>query len=271
MTAISVQRVNHMNVVLEDFDASVAHFGSVFDAEFMADMPQNEMHAGLFAIGRVIFELFVPHEWLLNSRYGAHYVGVEYQADIDQVRTALAERDIRIVRDIGIALHTHPADCFGVAFEFYAGYFHDREWEPLGGKMKPASFWRDDHPLGLTGLKAYTVAVRDLEGASSFMQSLFGAQVSYDEPREAIAGRARGLQVGDAALELVSPSGPGELADHLARYGDGIRSTVFGVRDIEQAKAWFEERSIPSMPGSRPGSIMLAPAANMGVLFEFTE
>ena len=89
---IRPQRVNHMNVVLQDFDASVAHWRGLFDAEFMADMPQREFHAGLIAIGRVIFELFVPHDFLLNARYGPHFLGVEYQADMNEVRAAMAGR-----------------------------------------------------------------------------------------------------------------------------------------------------------------------------------
>lgn len=117
-TSIKPVRMNHLNLVLEDFDASVAHFTGLYGAEFMADIPNPETHACLIEIGRVIYEIFVPNAWLLTARYGAHYVGLEYQADIDQVRAAIAERNIRVVRDIGLALHTHPADTLGVAFEF---------------------------------------------------------------------------------------------------------------------------------------------------------
>ena len=46
------------------------------------DLPQRELHACLIEIGRVIFELFVPHEFLTTVRYGPHYVGIEYQADV---------------------------------------------------------------------------------------------------------------------------------------------------------------------------------------------
>lgn len=123
-----------MNVVLRDFDESVAHLKRVFGAEFMVDIPQKELHAFLFELGRVIFEGFVPHEWLPNARYGPHYVGLEYQADMDEVRAAVSERGIGLVRDIGLALHTDPADCFGVSFEFYDGEFHERDMTELGGQ-----------------------------------------------------------------------------------------------------------------------------------------
>src|SRR5579863_2999439 len=158
MKSIQPARVNHLNIVLRDFDRSIDHFRNLYGAQFLVDMPQREWHAGLFQIGRVIFELFVPHDFLLNARYGAHYVGIEYQADLNEVREAIAARGMRIIRDIGPALHTHPADCCGVSFEFYSGSFHDNDWKELGGaKMRSEGYWRDQHPLGLTGLKGYTV------------------------------------------------------------------------------------------------------------------
>jgi hypothetical protein len=144
--SVQPTRVNHINMVLEDFDASIAHFRKLYGADFLADHPQKEWHAGLFEMGRVIFEPFVPPAWLLNSRYGPHWLGIEYQADMDQVRGAIADHGIRIVRDIGLAIHTHPADTLGVAFEFYEGGFHEREWAMLDGqRMKSA---RADGPEG---------------------------------------------------------------------------------------------------------------------------
>lgn len=264
-------RVNHFNVVVEDFDASVAHLQNLYGAEFLVDLPQREWRACLVAIGRVIIELFVPHTFLLNSRYGPHYLGIEYQADLDEVREVLATRGIRIARDIGPALHTHPADCFGVSLEFFAGSFHEREWPTLGGRMKSAAYWRDQHGLGLTGLKAYTVGVTDIDAASSFFQSCLGAEVQYEAARPAIAARAIGLQVADAIVEIVTPVGAGTLDQHLRRFGDGIRSIVFGTRDITQARRYFAERNVELAPGTAPNTFAVPASANLGLIFEFAE
>ena len=261
-----------MNIVLEDFDDGLRHFQDLYGAEFLSDIPQKELHAGLFETGRVIFEIFVPHAYILMSRYGPHYLGLEYQADMGVVRQAIAERGIRIIRDIGPAVHTHPEDTFGVAFEFYGDYFHDRPaWKETGAPMKSAAYWRDEHALGLTGLKGYTLAVHDIAAASEFVQSFLGGAPAYEAPREAIGGRAIGLQVADAVVELVTPTGEGELSRHLHRYGDGIRSTVFGVRDIEQARRYFGARSVPLVAGGAPGSFAVPAEANKGVIFEFAE
>jgi catechol 2,3-dioxygenase-like lactoylglutathione lyase family enzyme len=270
-TTIRPVRVNHMNVVVEDFDKSMQHVQDLYGAEFVVDLPQKEMHAGLFEMGRVIFEIFAPHEYLLNSRYGPHYLGIEYQADMDMVRAAIAERGMRTVRDIVHAVHTHPQDAFGVSFEFYSGYFHDRDWERLGGPIKKAEYWRDEHPIGLTGQKAYTVAVYDIDAARDFFQSFLGGELVYEEARPAIAGRAVGLKIADAVMELVTPTGEGLLREHLRQHNQGIRSTVFRVRSLDQARSYFSGRGVALAEGSAPNSFAIPPEANLGLLFEFSE
>lgn len=264
-------RVNHLNAVVADFDASVAHFREIYGAEFVLDLPQREFHACLVETGQVIFELFVPHDWLIASRYGAHYLGLEYQADMDAVRAAVADHGIGIVRDIGVALHTDPADCFGVAFEFYGGEFHSQDWPLLGGPMKPPAYWSDEHPLGLTGLIAHTHAVWDIDAAAAFLKSFLSAEPVYDELRPDIAARAVGLKVADAVIELLTPTGEGIIHRHLIDHGQGIRSTVFGVRSIDQARNHFVARSIPLEYGDAPGSLAVPADANHGLIFEFRE
>lgn len=272
MTAITPRRMNHLNLVLRDFDASVAHFGELYGAEFMVDIPNPTTHACLIEIGRVIFEIFIPQEWLLSSRLGAHYVGVEYAADMAQVRAAVAERGVGVVRDIGLALHTDPADTLGVAFEFYDGEFHERSWDALGGRqIHPAEYWRDAHPLGITGLKCYTLAVHGLVAAQAFLTGFLSAETVYEASRPALAAQAIGLRVADGMIELQAPAGPGELDRHLRRCGQGIRSTVFAVRDLAAVRRYFAERGVELVPGYAEGALAVPASANLGVIFELAE
>jgi len=271
MTSIRPLRLNHMNVVVEAFDASVDRFRALYDAEFLLDLPSAQMHAALIGIGRAIFELFVPHEYLLNARFGPYHLGVEYQADMAEVREALAAHEVRTVRDIGIALHTHPADSFGVSFEFYAGDFHDRSWETLGRPMLPAEHWRDAHALGLTGLKGYTIAVRDIAAAEQFLRRFLSAEILYHEDRPTIAARAIGLRIADASVELLTPTADGPIRELLEKGGEGIASSVFSVRDIGQARDYFIDRGVPLIAGLHPDRFALALEHNLGLLFEFTE
>lgn len=270
-TTIWPVRVNHINVVVEDFDASVAYLKRVYDGEFLLDLPGPAWHACLVATGQTIFELFEPAGYLLNARYGPHYVGIEYQADMEEARRAVVERGIRIVRDTPHAFHTHPADCFGIAFEFYDGAFHDMEWALLDGAlMKPVSWWRDDHPLGLTGLAGYTIAVRDGLAAQAFFESFVGATlIDGGGDRRAAGAHAIRMQVADSWVELLSPRGDGAILDHLHRYGEGIYSTVFGVRDADGVRGHLAGKAVTLVPGSAPGRLA-APADNaLGVIIEF--
>lgn len=269
MTAIHPAQVTHINAVVEDFDAAVAHFRDLFDAEFFLDIPQAEWHAGLLAIGGVVIELFVPHNWLLTARIGPHYLGVEYQAEMETVRAAIDAQGLRIVRDIGAALHTHPADGHGVAYEFYAGTFHDRDWPLIGGRYKAPDWWRDHHPLGLTGLDAISAVVQDLDAASAFLQRFLGAEPIYRAERE--GAEAAGFRVAGSTYELMAPTGPGAVADQLRRLGEGIRATRFGIRDLECARRWFGERGVELVAGDAPDTLAIPAERNLGLLFEFVE
>jgi catechol 2,3-dioxygenase-like lactoylglutathione lyase family enzyme len=264
--------MNHINAMVEDFDRSVDHLRNLFGAQLNFDMPRNEWHACLITIGGVMFEVFAPAEYLLNARFGPHYVGIEYQVpDADEARTEVVTRGMRVIRELGVAIHVHPAEAFGVAWEFYGGSFHDESppvqyIEPL----KPADYWRE-HPLGLTGLKRYSIAVSDLKAATKFFEDFLGASVNYEEARQAVAAEAVGLVLGDTVAELISPIGAGPIERYLARYGDGIRSTVFAVADLDQARRYFTDRGVMLHPGDAPGTLAIAPKDNLGLLFEFSE
>ena len=136
-----------------------------------------------------------------------------------------------------------PADCHGVSLEFFDGYFHDND-DVLDTPMRPAEYWRDEHPLGLTGLRGYTVAVRDLEQALEDFGAVLHGEVVHEAPRPAVSGTAVGLRVADAVLELVAPDGDGPLRQHLLAHGEGIRSTVFEVLD------WIRRATTSGTAGS---------------------
>ena len=279
MVTISPKRLNHMNLVLESYEGAKAHVQAKFDAEIVAEVPKAEYSALLFATGSVLFEAFVPSVWLLNARYGPHIVGVEYQADMDTVVAAVKERGMRIIRESryekdlagnpGYALHTHPADGFGVSYEFYHDDFHTWNWPGLG-QITPVAGWAD-HPLGHIGQKGYTHVVGDIAAASTFLQGFLGATEVYTADRPEIGARAIGLRIADVTVELQTPTGPGLIADHHSRYGDGIRAVLFCVRDLAAARQHLEGRGMPVTTGSLPGSIAIRPEANLGIIFEFME
>jgi len=268
--SIRCLHMNHINAVVESLD-DVDRFRDLYGAQLILDLP--EFQSCLITMGTVIFELFVPQEYLLNARFGPHYVGLEYQVpDTGDARHAVQSRGIRILGDIGVAFHTHPADTFGVGVEIYHRNFHT-EGPPNGyvEPIKQVDYWRDAHPLGLTGLTRYSVAVSDLEAATTFFEDFMNATVLYEAPRPAVGARAVGLALADTVAELLAPTEDGVMQRYLARYGDGIRSTIFAVRDLRQAQSYFADRSITLHPGDAPDTLAIAPEDNGGLLFEFSE
>jgi catechol 2,3-dioxygenase-like lactoylglutathione lyase family enzyme len=234
------------------------------------DRQQPTWHACLLDIGGVLFEIFAPHDFFLHTRYGSHYLGIEYRVDdIDAVRETLAARNVRIARDLDVAVHSHPADCHGVSLEFFAGDFHT-DTELLDVPMPSPAYWIDEHPLGLSGLHGCTIAVRDLAAASCHFQALLEHEVLYEVARPAVAGTAMGLLVGGAVIELLAPDGNGPLHDHLIEHGEGIRSTVFRVRDLDRARRHFRERGIDLVAGTAPDSVAIPAEQHLDLLVEFT-
>ena len=266
---ISATRINHTNIVVEDFDASVQRFKDLYDAEFVLDLPSPAFHACLMSFGDVLFEIFVPEAYLLNARYGPFHLGIEYQADIEQVRRVIADQGIRVIRDIGHALHTHPDDTLGVSFEFYDQAFAGREWPLLGRPTLPLDYWTNEHPLGMSGQVGYSIAVDDLDAGVAFLRRFFATETVYEEPRPVLAGTAVGLRVGGGVIEVLAPTGEGALRDYVRRSGQGIRSTLIGVGDLDAARAYFRERGVDAVPGSTDKRIMVPADANRGLLFEF--
>jgi hypothetical protein len=269
--SITCLHMNHINAVVEGFDESYVHFRDLYGAQFIAYLPQFD--SCLVTMGTVIFELFTPTDYLVNARFGPYYVGLEYQVpDTAEARTTIRARGIRLLGDIGVAFHTHPADTFGIGIEIYHRNFHD-EGPPRGylEPIKPLEYWRDEHPLGLTGLKRYSVVVSNLEAATNFFQGFMNATIRYESPRPTIGAHAVGLGLADTVAELLTPTGDGIIERYLARYGDGIRSTVFSVRDLEQARSYFAGRGVTLQAGDAPDTLAIRPEDNRGLLFEFSE
>jgi hypothetical protein len=263
--------VVHLNVVLEDFDETIAHYADLYGGTVVLDIPQPAWHACLMDVGHVLFELFVPHELFLHTRYGPHFLGVEYLVDdMEHVRQVVAARGIRIARDLDVALHTNASDCHGVSLEFYTDTFVDND-DLLDTPMQPAAYWRDEHPIGFTGLRGFTVAVTDLTRALDDFTAVLDAEVRDEARRPAVSGTAVGLDVGGAVMELVAPDGDGPLERHLLAHSEGIRSVVFGVRDLDRARAHFARKGVELVPGTAPDALAVPPEQNLGVIFELTE
>jgi len=269
-TSVRCKKASHTNIVIENLEQGVKHFEDVFGGSFMLDLPGDNWHACLVEIGGLIVELFEPKHFMLHGRIGPHYLGIEYEVDMEEARTAIADHGIRIMRDIGQAVHTDPMDGFGVDYEFFGGSFYGPDAKHVKAHTHSPEHWAA-HPIGYTGFIGYTHAVVDLEAASAFLQSFLGAQVLYEADRASLGAKAIGLQIADAVCELVSPSGDGILLREMMTTGHGIRSTLYGVNSVAQTRAYLQDRGLRVIDGTAPGSIAVDPRDNLGIRFEFAE
>lgn len=271
---ITCLSMNHINAVVDGYDRSVDRFVDLYGAQVVMDLPRDEWHACLIVFGGgVIFEIFAPKDELLHARFGPFYVGVEYQVtDVDAARQAIIDMGGRVLRELGTAFHAHPAELNGVAWEFYGESFH--AVPPHSGFLEPirdASYWSDEHPLGCVGLKRFSLAVADSAQARRFLEGVVNGTLIYEEERPHIGATALGFQLADTVVELLAPTDEGPISRHVARWGDGIRSTVFGVKDLEVARRYFKSKGVELAPGDGPDTWAIDPKDNCGLLFEFCE
>lgn len=271
LTSVTPGRLSHMNAVIDNYQDAVKHFVEVYDGNFMLDLPGPNWNACLIEIGGVITEFFGPFNFMLNTRNGPIWLGVEYEAPMKEGRAAVAANNVRIYRDLEVAFHTDPVDGFGVDYELYEGTFHGPDVSIVSSQTRGPDYWRNTHPAGFTGPVGYTQAVASLDATSALLENLFGARRSYDAERPALAAKARGYEISDHVVELLQPTGPGPLMDEMMRAGEGIRSLVLGVADVAKARAHFAGKNLPIIEGTLPGSFAIAPEANFGLLFEFAE
>jgi catechol 2,3-dioxygenase-like lactoylglutathione lyase family enzyme len=270
-------KLSHVNAIVDGYESAVDHFVGRLGFQFnlRVDHPGDDVDACLLSLGPVIFELFAPRQRTergqgrLLALYGDHYIGAEYQVpDVAAARAACDALGVRILSDLGHFFFTHPRDGFGVSWEVWDGDWHV---PPAEAPFTPAhsdAYWRDAHPLGVTGLACLRAAVPDLATAVAYFDRVFAAPVVYRDARPAVGAEAAGVHVGDTVVELLAPAGPGELTDFLERYGPRLRSTVFEVDDLERAGRHLAAIGIPLVDGDDAKSRLLAPEHNHGLRME---
>jgi hypothetical protein len=264
--------MNHINAIVDGYADSVQHFRDRLGMDLPHEIPDSGdgTEACLMVLGGTMFEFFAPKErgekgqGRLLDKFGDHYIGVEYQvSDLAEARKLVAEKDIRIINDLGAAFFTYPGATFGIAWEIYDGNFAHYH--------KPADYWLNEHPMGLQGCDHITVAVNDAEAATNRLLELSSATRVGKVAHKNAASEGNRLHVGNIDWEIVQPTGNGPVADYLAQYGERIRSTVFKASDLSKAESYLKAQGFDAVPGDADGTIGIPPAQNKNLLFEFTE
>ncbi len=80
------------------------------------------------------------------------------------------------------------------------------------------------------------VAVSDSERAADIWEEVLGAAVVREDGVESLRSHRTVLGLGSSEVELLRPTGPGPVADHLGAWGEGIFSAGFAVAGIAAAR-----------------------------------
>jgi len=276
--------LSHINAIVDGHDSSIDHFTDLWGGVVNFRIPDDgEVRACLITIGGVIYELFAPNDRTaergqgrLLGRFGDHYIGAEYRVpDVQVARERCEGLGIRILNDRRDFFFTYPGSTHGIAWELWDQDWHDvlaASNPDLGPRtpVPPRSYWLGQ-PLGLTGLVRFSTVVEDLEVAVARFGEAVGAKETYRVARPAAGAVAVGMAVGDTVMEVMAPTGAGPVRDYLERYGERIRSSVYGVTDMGRAEAYFSAKGITLVAGDAPGTKAIPPAQNHGLLFELSE
>ncbi len=294
---LTLESYNHLNQVVPDYDAAVAHVINAFGAQFLWRCPPNQAaQACLAVVGGAIVEYVAPQSsppdrpaipddpgdfwWSTGPAQfvvdyptlGGHFPGLEFKVlDLDEALEVLRSHALDVLDQRQWRyLLTSRRQCHGLSLElttvdWYSDPSLDRYVEPL----KRAPYWADDHPLGITGFEL-SLVVEDLDMAMDFFVDVCGATSGAEMDRPGLGARVIDITMGATTFEVMAPLTAGPIRQFLVAGGERIRSLVFHVSDIEAVTELLAARGMGAEEGDRPGSVLVTPADNLGVRYEFT-
>lgn len=121
------------------------------------------------------------------------------------------------------------------------------------------------------------IVVKSIEDAVPFYEKALRLAVSHREEVPAYQVRVAFLQAGEAAVELVEPTGEGPIQKFLEKRGPGMHHLAFFVSDIAGEMKRLRGEGLGSIeaaprPGSRGHKVcFLRPEYAEGVLVELVE
>jgi hypothetical protein len=292
--SIGFKHYNHINQTVHDFDAAVCHVTEVLGGQFLWETPPNPFtRACLVNFGGAVIELVEKIRPMKGGpakgdysfwhcvgttgfimdwdRIGPSFVGCEFLvANLSDAISAAKSNNLRVFdqRDFNFFL-TYSEQCHGIAFEITDVDWYQRPSPKYyREEMRDASYWRDEHPLGIESYR-FSVVVADLTDVAGFFERFCGADIQNEEYRPRIAAQALTLRMGNIVVDFLAPTGDGPIRSFLDRYGQRIRALIFGVRDMDNVRRYFDGKMVPLVCGDTTGSVALSPDQNLGVLYQF--
>jgi len=273
MPPLTISRLGHANNIVGNIDDLREAYSGIFGADFFRNWTNPAVGSAnsLLLVGDTCVEIFgvVDPRSVFGryvSRYGPGWHSLEWTVPSQLAAEEIAaERNIRVSDRAEGYAWLHPKDCHGLLLEVseahFAGDSRDVEgWTP--------SYWADEHPLGIVALDCIRALSAAPLKAAEWLAELTGTDVSYDEVRPDIAGRAVGVGLPGHVLEFLGPDGNGQTQDMLSAHGGRIHSVAFAVKDLDGAVQYLDSKGVATTRGTEDGRVFLDTASTAGSVFE---
>jgi len=124
----------------------------------------------------------------------------------------------------------------------------------------------------ITGTDHVAILVRDINASLPYYTDILGFSVVDDDVNEDAGVRLLYLDTGNMIIQLVSPYGPGAIADALAEQGEGLHHVCLQTGSIATAIASLVPGAdVPVSVGGRNRRTCFLPDRPNGLIMELTE
>lgn len=285
-----LRKLFHLMAIVDDFDESAAFYDRLFSPKvIMAKSwsPFDKRWASIGIVGDLPWELMEPSKdpedagvplAKFRARFGEHLHSLAWfvgEGEMTDVVRRLQAKDVRVVRadstfirpedDVPDLVFTHARDTLGqIELSVPTPGWNDPRITGDWGD-RSATWWQDQHPLGLVRLSHVTLACRDLaRGLDVFEWALGGTVLDRGDAHAYV------LVGDDTIVHLAVPTDDrSALALDLAANGELPHQATWLVRDLGQAEAHALSCGASLLEKSED-TILLDPATTFGSRLAFT-
>lgn len=282
---LTVRSAFHVTHMVKDLDEATRIYQDIFQPPIHFDgyHAGEDRDASFASVSDAYIELFAPRDanapeprtngGRFIHRWGEDLANFGWVIDgsVSEAIQFCEAKGYQLVYVAGpapYAFFIHPRQAHGIMLEVAASKIPD---DP---RNRPdwAAYWRDEQPLGIERMNAVSYAVRDLDGAIGFLQSLTDAPLIHRQADPAAGKESASVWVKDHAIEVMRGLTDDSAISRFVRdKGPRIHSVTFKVKDLDRAAAYLRGKGIGTIDGPGDRTFTLDPAAILGARYLFTD
>lgn len=282
---ISIKSAFHVTHMVRDLNTAMRLYDRIFSAPVYFDgyHEGENRDAAFVTVSDAYIELFAPRDandaqpasnggrYIQRSGEGLANFGWLISSDVAEAIRYCEAQGYPVVPVAGMttaAFFVHPRHAQGMMLEFADSTI------PEDPRAQPgwAARWRDEHPLGIERMHAVSFAVRDLDAAIRFLQTVAGATLVHQGENAAGDRESAYLWVVDHMIEVMrgtSPETP--IGRFIEANGPRIHSVAFRVRDPRRASGFLDSLGLRNDLALDGRSVAVDPRDLLGARYVFTD